>query len=222
MEIRTAGVDSVIIYFEKLICDEVNLQVKETYEKIKKLPSLIEIVPSYTSILITYDIFVYDEQSIISLIYKTLQEKKEFKKSNSKLFLIPVYYGKDVGLDLQRVAKLSNMSISEVIKTHTNFEYKVYAIGFSPGFAYLGSVDKRIHTPRLDSPRKKVPKGAVAIANEQTAIYPNESPGGWNILGITNFKLYDKSLENLTPFSIGDRVKFYEISKEEFLDTKVL
>ncbi len=120
-------------------------------------------------------------------------------------------------MDLQRVATLSNLSIEEVISIHSSKLYDVYAIGFLPGFAYLASVDEKISVSRLETPRKQIPKGSVAIANNQTAVYPQNSPGGWNILGKTAFELFDKSLESLSPITIESKIKFNVITKDEFL-----
>ena len=111
----------------------------------------------------------------------------------------------------------TNLSIEEIIEIHSSKSYDVYAIGFSPGFAFLASVDKKIAIPRLSSPRKSIPKGSVAIADTQTAVYPQQSPGGWNIIGRTAMELFDKNLEKLSPLSVGYKVKFNPISKEEFL-----
>jgi KipI family sensor histidine kinase inhibitor len=122
-----------------------------------------------------------------------------------------------VGFDLQRVALNANISIEEVIKIHSSKIYDVFTIGFLPGFAYLASVDDKIITPRLNSPRKKIPKGSVAIADSQTAVYPCDSPGGWNIIGRTTFEFFDKSLENLSPVCINTQIKFNPISKEEYI-----
>lgn len=112
----------------------------------------------------------------------------------------------------------TKLSVEEIIKIHSQKLYDVYAIGFLPGFAYLGSVDNRIALPRLATPRKQIPKGSVAIANTQTAVYPEQSPGGWNIIGRTTMELFDKNLEQLSPLSVGNKVKFNPISKEDFLN----
>ncbi len=123
----------------------------------------------------------------------------------------------EVGLDLEDMSTKTDLSIQEIIDIHSNKLYDVYAIGFLPGFAYLASVDKRIAMPRLSSPRKQIPKGSVSIADTQTAVYPQASPGGWNIIGRTALELFDKNLDSLSPLSVGNKVKFNAISKEEFL-----
>jgi len=219
MEIKLASVDSVIIYFSDTISKKTSLEVKSAYKLLKSLgdKNLIEIVPSYTSILITYDIFKYNFEEIQSFLKKLLKDLKTEKESALEIINVDVYYGEEVGLDLKRVADKANISVEEVIEIHSSKIYDVFAIGFLPGFAYMATVDERIVTSRLESPRKKIPKGSVAIADTQTAIYPQNSPGGWNILGKTTFELFDKTLESLSPITIESRIKFNPISKELFL-----
>ena len=220
IEIRLASVDSIIIYFGDEISKDVSQKVKLAYLCIRGLnnKAFIEIIPSYTSILIKYDIFKYSFDSIKDYLNKNLSKMNEqLFENSSKLINIDVYYSVDVGLDLQRIANNANIKIDELIKIHSSKIYDVYAIGFLPGFAYLASVDEKISTPRLETPRKKIPKGSVAIANSQTAVYPCDSPGGWNIIGRTNFEFFDKSLENLSPVNINSKIKFNPISKDEFI-----
>jgi len=219
MNIKLASVDSVIIYFSDTISKETSQKVKSAYKLLKSLDdkNLIEIVPSYTSILITYDIFKYNYEEIQIFLEDVLRDLKVEEESSLEIINVDVYYGEEVGIDLQRVANKANISIEEVIQIHSSKTYDVFAIGFLPGFAYMASVDERIVTSRLESPRKKIPKGSVAIADTQTAIYPQNSPGGWNILGKTAFELFDKTLESLSPITIESRIKFNPISKEEFL-----
>lgn len=202
MKIETVSVDSVILYFEEKISEEVLDNVQHTYEALKELPDIIALTPSYSSILIHYDIFKYEDGSIKKSIEKTVEAYQAAStKGKEKLIEIPVNYSK--GLDLERVAELNSLTTKDVIAKHTARTYRVYAIGFMVGFAYLASIDEAIATPRLSTPRDKVPKGSVAIAETQTAIYPQESAGGWNIIGHTEFEDFDK-------FEIGDRVRFVD------------
>jgi KipI family sensor histidine kinase inhibitor len=200
MNIKTASIDSIIIYFKDEISEEVLDDVLWANEALKSLDNLIDVIPSYSSILVTYDVNYYSDKSIKQNIEELLKNtpKKNINKS-SKVIEIAVDYSK--GLDLQRVAKLNKLSIEDVIKIHTDKTYRVYAIGFMVGFAYLAKVDNSIVTPRLDTPRSKVPRGSVAIADEQSAICPSDSAGGWNILGITEFDEFGK-------FEVGDSVRF--------------
>ncbi|MBU0924034.1 5-oxoprolinase subunit PxpB [bacterium] len=218
MLFKIASVDSLIIYFGKSIDEQIALNVKKAYLCLKKLDieGIIEIIPSYTSIFISYDIFKFDFESLKELLENSinLESNESFEE---KIISIDVYYGQEVALDLLDMSLKTNLSIEEIIEIHSSKLYDVYAIGFLPGFAYLASVDERIALPRLSTPRKQIPKGSLAIANTQTAIYPQSSPGGWNIIGRTTMELFDKKLEKLSPLSVGDKVKFNPISKEVFL-----
>ena len=203
MKIETVSVDSVMVYIGEIISEVVLDELQSAYISLKALDYIIDLTPSYTSILVQYDIFHYDSDSIKEIIIKQLCEQNiKHAIKQGKLIEIPVDYSQ--GLDLQRVADYHGISCEEVIAKHIGKTYRVYAIGFMEGFAYLGKVDDTIITPRLDSPRKKIPKGSVAIAEVQTAIYPLDSPGGWNILGVTDF-------DDFALFEVGDRVRFLDV-----------
>lgn len=203
MNIEITSVDSVILYFEQIISEEVLDKVQNAYNTLKELKGVIDITPSYSSILIQYDLSIYDYRSIQKAITKRLSTHQNMTTVNdNKLIKIPTHY--DEGLDLERVAKFNHLTVEEVIDLHTQTIYRVYAIGFMVGFAFLASVNEKIATPRLSTPRAKVPKGSVAIADQQTAIYPQDSAGGWNIVGRTEFDDFDQ-------FSVGDSVQFVRV-----------
>ncbi|QKJ22529.1 5-oxoprolinase subunit PxpB [Poseidonibacter lekithochrous] len=218
MDFKLASVDSLIIYFGNEISADISSKVKNAYLSLQKLncEGIIEIIPSYSSIFITYDIFKYDYEKVVELLKNSITTKSN-ESNDEKVVNIDVYYGVEVGLDLEDMSTKTDLSIQEIIDIHSNKLYDVYAIGFLPGFAYLASVDQRIAMPRLSSPRKQIPKGSVSIADTQTAVYPQASPGGWNIIGRTALELFDKNLDSLSPLSVGNKVKFNSISKEEFL-----
>lgn len=218
MDFKLASVDSLIIYFGNEISQNISSKVKNAYLSLQKLnlDGIIEIIPSYSSIFITYDIFKYDYEKVVEILKNSITTKSN-ESNDEKIVNIDVYYGVEVGLDLEDMSTKTDLSIQEIIDIHSNKLYDVYAIGFLPGFAYLASVDKRIAMPRLSSPRKQIPKGSVSIADTQTAVYPQASPGGWNIIGRTALELFDKNLDSLSPLSVGNKVKFNAISKEEFL-----
>lgn len=220
MKIELVNENSVIIYFSESIDLEVSYKIKKINLELSKIDGLIDIIISYTSILITYDIFKYDCNSIVKILEERLSSflNNENKTINFDILEIPVYYGSCVGIDLERVSKLCNKSISEIIKIHSSKIYDVFAIGFLPAFAYLGEVHKDIFVKRLETPRKIVKKGSLAIANSQTAIYPQNSPGGWNIIGKTPIEIFDKDLDNFSLIDYSKRVKFVPISKSEFLN----
>ena len=218
MNFKIASVDSIIIYFGDEISQNIFLKVKKALYSINALKdkALIEVIPSYTSIFITYDIFTYDFNSLkkkleTSISFDELEEKGE------KIITIDIYYGTEVGFDLADISKKTTLSIDEIISIHSSKLYDVYAIGFLPGFAYLGNVNKEIAMPRLSTPRKLVPKGSLALADIQTAIYPQNSAGGWNIIGKTAMELFNKELDTLSSLNVGNKVRFNPITKKEFL-----
>lgn len=203
MNIEIASVDSVILYFDQIISEEVLDKVQNAYNTLKELEGVIDITPSYSSILIQYDLSLYDYRSIQEAITKILStHQSDTTVKDNKLIKIPTVY--DEGLDLERVAKFNHLTVEEVIQLHTQTIYRVYAIGFMVGFAFLATVNEKIATPRLSTPRSKVPKGSVAIADHQTAIYPQDSAGGWNIIGQTEFNAFDQ-------FTVGDSVQFVRL-----------
>ncbi|WP_419764488.1 MAG: 5-oxoprolinase subunit PxpB [Arcobacter sp.] len=218
MIFKIASVDSLIIYFGNEINKKIAYDVRCAYLCLKSLniAGLIEIIPSYTSIYISYDVSKYDYSSLVELLKQSITLDLN-ESSSENIITIDVYYGEDVGLDLRDMSDKTKLTISEIIEIHSSKLYDVYAIGFLPGFAYLASVDERIALPRLATPRKQIPKGSVAIADTQTTVYPQSSPGGWNIIGRTTMELFDKKLEKLSPLSVGDKIKFNPITKEEFL-----
>lgn len=218
MRFKIASVDSLIIYFGDKIDEKTATKVKKAYKSLKALniDGLIEIIPSYSSIFISFDIFKYDYESLKTLLKNSINSNFE-DNFEEKIITIDVYYGFEVGLDLQKISFEKKLSIEEIIQIHTSKIYDVYAIGFLPAFAYLASVDEKIATARLATPRNLIPKGSVGIADNQTAIYPQNSPGGWNIIGKTALELFDKNLESLSIFEVGNKVKFNSISKEDFL-----
>jgi len=220
MEHKVASVDSLIIYFGDKIDKKINQKVRDSFFALKeaKLDEILDLIPSYTSILIKFDIFKFTHKELLSKVEHILNSNKKLNISSySKVVKIPVYYDLSVGFDLERVARINNLTIKDVIKYHTSKEYLVYAIGFAPGFAYMAEVDNKISTPRLATPRAKVPKGSVGIANNQTAVYPKDSPGGWNIIGKCPIEMFSKEYNNFSYLSVGDRVVFEPISKDEFL-----
>ncbi|HEC96289.1 MAG TPA: 5-oxoprolinase subunit PxpB [Euryarchaeota archaeon] len=218
---RNVGDSAIAIFLGNKIDEEINDKVLIVAKKIedKKIKGIIEVVPTYTSVYIYYDPLEANYKEIISKIQEIVKSvAKVREKIKTRTIQIPVAYGGDFGPDLEFVAKYHNMTEDEVIEIHSKPLYRVYMLGFTPGFAYMGGLDKRIATPRLKMPRKKVPAGSVGIAGEQTGIYPIESPGGWRIIGRTPLKLFDPRKEPPTLLLPGDRVKFVPIDHEEFYE----
>lgn len=174
--------------------------------------AVLDVIPAYSSLLIEYDNKKADADEMMRYL-------KKIKTGNavvqSRLIEIPVVYGGHAGPDLQRVADVNGLTAEEVVDIHCSREYRVYMLGFLPGFCYLGGMDERIACERLDNPRLKIPAGSVGIAGIQTGIYPEESPGGWNLIGKTDFVFYNILDEDPFPIKAGDRVKFVKAVEKD-------
>lgn len=184
---------------------------------LKETGEVQDLVPAYTTLMVCYNPLLNDFDSLAGKIAAQLQGLDSAPQDNGRLVTIPVWYDPEVGPDLERVAQWHGISIDEVIRRHCDRDYPVVAIGFAPGFAYLGDVAPNLATPRLDSPRARVAPGTVALAERQTAVYPIATPGGWNLLGRTAMRLFDPTLEGLCPVAPGDRVRFVPITRAQFL-----
>ena len=138
----------------------------------------------------------------------------------TRIINIPVLYGDEYGPDLEEVAQHNHLSIDEVVNIHSSNSYLIYLLGFMPGFPFLGGLSEKIHTPRRSEPRTKIPAGSVGIANNQTGLYPKQSPGGWQIIGQTPIDVFNINREPMCLYQPGDYIKFYSITHEEFEDFK--
>jgi len=175
-----------------------------------KLRGVEEIVPAYASLLITFDPEVLPEEEVREHVTALLDEGQHVASGVQRTHVIPVRYGGEDGPDLDYVADQHGLSVRQLIRLHTDRSYRVYFVGFMPGFGYMGRVPQRIATPRLPTPRVRVPAGSVGIAGVQTGIYPFASPGGWQLLGRTARRVWDTSLSEPALFSPGDSVTFVE------------
>ena len=179
--------------------------------------ALIDLVPSYTTLMLHYDLRRVGSAQARALIEQALRDLQPVTEGGGRRHEIPVWYHPQVGPELELLANRSGLSVSEIIKLHSGQDYQVFALGFAPGFAYMGLVDPRLASPRLDTPRKRVTQGSVALAERQTATYPQTSPGGWNVLGRTPTALFDRTLDGYSLLQPGDRVRFVPVSHEQFL-----
>ena len=163
--------------------------------------------PAYNSVMVSLN-STSTLTSISEYVLSSIDSIKNLESILPRTVEVPVMYGGENGPDLDKVSKNAGLSSSEVIKRHSEAEYLVYFIGFSIGFPYLGGMDLSIATPRLDSPRKSVPKGSIGIAGDQTGIYPLSSPGGWNLIGRTEMDIFNVDDPEQSALQMGDRVKF--------------
>jgi KipI family sensor histidine kinase inhibitor len=219
MKIETAGQDAFIVYFADQASASVSAQIQRAVNNIQTQMSdiIVDLIPSYASLLVIYNLDSCDSFATKSRLRVALANLDAEETQGGKLITLPAYYSLESGPDLDIIAERGKISVDEVIEIHQQQEYRVYAIGFAPGFAYLGEVDERIAAPRLATPRQKVPLGAVAIADRQTAVYPAPSPGGWNLIGLCPTRMFDPQQEPSMPVQVGDRIQFKAIDRDEYL-----
>jgi KipI family sensor histidine kinase inhibitor len=178
----------------------------------------VDLVPSYTTLMVHYDLLALDPGQARALIDQALKELQPEPKGSGQCHVLPVWYDLSVGPELALLAQRSGLAVEEVIRRHSQHEYQVFALGFAPGFAFMGLVDEQLATPRLNTPRKRVAAGSVGIAERQTAAYPVVSPGGWNLIGRTPAKLFDREREGYSLMQPGDTVRYEAVSHREFIN----
>jgi len=198
--------------------DEIILEDVLSFKNIIKKNNIKDILyvnHSYDSLLISYNLTIDNIYNEI-LTLKTLYQDRNVQKTHEKfLHKIPVCYHEKFGIDLRRISVEKSLATSEIIERHSTAIYTVFFIGFLPGFLYLGGLDKSLKTSRLKTPRMRVAKGAVGIGENQTGIYPNVSPGGWNIIGNSPIDFFDVSKPNPCVTKAGDKIQFVPITKEK-------
>lgn len=178
---------------------------------------LIDLVPSYTTLMVHYDLMALSPRQAREVIVQALEGLSPDAAKGGRQHVLPVWYDLSVGPELTLLSKRSGLPVDEVIHRHTQREYQVFALGFAPGFAFMGLVEEILAAPRIKTPRKRVAAGSVGIAERQTAAYPLESPGGWNILGRTPAKLFDRDIDGYSLMQPGDTVRFAAIDHAEFI-----
>lgn len=220
---RIYGESGLLMEFGEAISPEINAQVRSVLDSLDSdpLPGIIEVTPAYRSLLIIYDPSQIGLDSLRTMLLQRADQLSGGDLPTPEVTEIPVCYGGDYGPDIQAVSAHNALSVADVIQIHTAPTYPIYMIGFTPGFPFLGGLSERLHTPRLKSPRTRVPAGAVGIANSQTGIYPIESPGGWQLIGQTPLKLFDNRRSDPFLLRAGDSLKFKAISPEEFSQYQV-
>jgi KipI family sensor histidine kinase inhibitor len=218
-QIEVVGVDSLVLrLFEHI--DEDNMPwMLAAIQRVREAfgTALIDLVPSYTTLLVHYDLTQLNDQQARQHLHQALEDLQPAAAESARQHDIPVWYDTSVGPELESLGKRSGLGVTGVIEQHSAHTYQVFALGFAPGFAFLGLVDERLASPRLATPRKQVPAGSLGIADRQTAIYPLVSPGGWNLIGRSPVRLFDRELDGYSLWQPGDRVRFVPIERAEFI-----
>lgn len=217
-KLKSCGDMAVVIDLGDAIDPKINEEVHyiNTLINASNIDGFIESIPSYSSILVCYNPLVLSYKSLCHRLYEVIEDLVFEREILKEVIHIPVLYGGKIGLDIEYVAKHNNLSVDQVIALHSAPEYRIYMMGFKPGFVYLGGLNEALTTPRLQSPRYHVEAGSVGIAGNQTGIYPQDSPGGWQMIGHTCIPLLDWSLPDLTVMSAGQYIKFEAVSFNEY------
>ncbi len=214
------GDTSVLVEFGNEISTEINARIRAFNIALEKrgLPGIVETVPTYRSLTVHYRPEIIRFEKLREALKELLGSLDAVEIPPASVVEIPVLYGGDMGPDIGFVAEHNNKTIEEVIKIHSAPEYLIYMLGFTPGFPYMGGMSAEIATPRLTSPRVKIPGGSVGIAGSQTGVYPIDSPGGWQLIGRTPLKLYDAQRQKPILLQAGQYVKYRPITQAEFDD----
>jgi len=221
LRVLSAGERGLVVELGNLISPEVNARVQRLARGInqKNITGVIEVVPTYRSLLVYFDPFTISRSDLVKAIQQMLAPEEGLEDAENegvRMVYVPVCYGGEFGPDLDYVAQHNGISVEEVITIHSSKPYLVYMLGFTPGFPYLGGMSEKIATPRLEKPRSKIPQGSVGIAGAQTGLYPIESPGGWRLIGRTPLNPFVPGAANPFLFAAGDYLRFVPISIDEF------
>ncbi|MDE0592980.1 MAG: 5-oxoprolinase subunit PxpB [Dehalococcoidia bacterium] len=218
--LASAGDSAIVIELGSEIDPSVNDQVYSLLKTVETadLEAVRELVPTYRSLLVNYDPlvsrFVEMNERLSELVDLSLDQANH-EPEQAHIVEVSVVYGGNDGPDLESLAEHVNLSVQDVIEIHSSIDYRVYMIGFAPGFPYLGGLDQRIAMPRLKTPRVSVPAGSVGIAESQTGVYPNASPGGWQLIGRTLSQLFDVSSPSPSLITPGSKVRFVPVESHD-------
>lgn len=212
-----AGDRAIAVELGDAIKPEINAQVRNLMLAIenRKVPGVVDIVPTYRSLLVQYEPLKISYEHLTATIEEVARGLDHIKVESPKVVHIPTLYGGEYGPDLEFVAKHNELTSDDVVKLHSGTDYLVYMMGFAPGFPYLGGLPKKLVTPRLQTPRVRIPAGSVGIAEAQTGVYPVASPGGWRLIGRTPLQLFDPGRNPPALVRAGDYIRFVPLASEQ-------
>lgn len=217
-QIKIIGDSAVSVQFGEEISETIHYRIQAFQAALTamSLSGLVEMVPTYCTLMVHYDPEQISYCELCGFVSQAARSVCSTSRHTSRTVELPVLYGGEHGPDLQFVADYNHLSIEEVVRIHTSGNYLTYMLGFTPGFPYLGGMDDRIAAPRLKTPRVSIPVGSVGIAGTQTGVYPLATPGGWQLIGRTPVRLYDPDRSEPTLIRAGDRIRFRDISDDEY------
>ena len=218
IRVLTAGDSALLIQFEQRIGEDVNRRISATVKllKMQQIEGIVDMIPAYASLLVQYNPLVIRYEEIYKRVSAIVKMDTKVESMEKKVWEIPVLYGGELGPDFFHVAEHAGISGEELIRLHSEKDYLVYMLGFLPGFTYLGGLEEKLHTPRLENPRVKIPAGSVGIGGSQTGVYPVDSPGGWQLIGRTPVKMYDPEKQDPILVQPGEYIHFYSITDSEY------
>ncbi len=222
IKVMPAGDSALVVEFGNEINEAVNEKVHALAKKIRQenIPGITEMIPTFRSLLVSYDMLQISYSKLSVMLSVLSRELEMNQAAHHRIVKIPCCYGARFGADLTDMERLTGLSREEIIELHSSVDYKIYMLGFLPGFVYLGGLDKRLEVPRLDTPRVRIGKGAVGIGGNQTGIYPMDSPGGWRLIGGTPVDLYDPEREDPVLLRAGEYIRFVPISIMDYYDIR--
>ena len=215
------GDSTLVVEFEERIDPAVNARVVATADALRSasIAGVRDVVPTYRSVAVYFDPLLTDHPGLMRRLGEAAQAAAELAaadRGEHALVRLPVCYGNDFGPDLKDIAGFAHASEAEVVEIHTSRTYRVFMLGFMPGFAYMGMVDSRIAVPRREVPRVRVPRGSVCIAGVQTSVHPVDAPSGWHLIGRTPVRPFDPMRPDPFLMKPADEVQFYSIDRQEF------
>lgn len=209
------GSNGILIQLKQVIDPEINRKISWLNAKVECLPEVIYSIPAYCSITVVFDPVKTDFERLKKVISNWDLDDLAISTETRK-FKIPVCYESEFAPDMEEVSQLTNLTSTEIISLHSSQHFLVYMMGFIPGFPYMGKLPDQLYCKRKDTPRKQVAAGSVGLAGSQTGIYPAKAPGGWQLIGTTPLPIFKGEDNDPFFFKMGDKVRFYAISKEEF------
>lgn len=218
------GDRALTVEFGNEINEQINAHLMGFINKVNEqhIKGIEELIPSFRSVLIHYNPAIHTYSRMCDIVRAVLSQHILDVDHVKRIVEVPVCYENGLGPDIDFVAEHAGLSVDDVIEIHSKAPYLIYMLGFQPGFPYLGGLDERIHTPRLETPRLKLEAGSVGIGGGQTGLYPMESPGGWRIIGLTPVRCYNPASSEAIPYHAGDYIKFKPITFDEYLRLKEL